>query len=249
MSTLRLARFLARAGVSSRRGAAELVAAGRVRLNGKPPIGPGDPVNPAADRVTLDGRTLHLPAAAWIALHKPPGRVTSRRPTERHPTVFDLVKDAPASLVSVGRLDVMSEGLLLFTTDGDLAARLMHPKWEVPRAYRVRVTGEPGPAQRRALETGVRLPDEERPVKPRRWRFAADDKGGTLELELTEGRSRVVRRLCAELALGVRSLTRTAYGPVALGDLGRGRSRPLTDAERAALYRAVQLEPPETPDT
>lgn len=244
MSTLRLARFLARAGASSRRGAADLVAAGRVRINGKPPIGPGDPVDPAADRVTLDGRPLRLAAGAWILMNKPPGVETSRRASERHPSVFGLLPDAPTALVSVGRLDVLSEGLLLFTTDGDLAARLMHPGYQVPRTYRVDVSSVPDDAAKRALDRGVKLPDEPRPVTLRHWRFKPSAAGGTLELELAEGRSRVVRRLCAQLGLGVRTLTRVGYGPLSLGRLARGRSRPLTEAERTALYTAVGLVPP-----
>ena len=243
MSTLRLARFLARAGVSSRRGAAELVGAGRVRINGALPQGPGDPVDAERDAVTLDGRRVRLVAPAWLALHKPPGYVTSRRATERHASVFELVEDAPG-LVAVGRLDVMSDGLLLFTTDGDLAARLMHPRWQVVRRYRVAVNGRLAERGAAVLEHGVRLPDEDRPVRPADWSFAPRGRGGLLELELTEGRSRVVRRLCQALGLGVRTLTRVAYGPVSLGELARGRVRALTPGEREALYRAVELAPP-----
>ena len=246
--TVRLSKFLARAGVTSRRGAAELVASGRVRINGKPPRGPGDPVDPAADQVTLDGKPLRQPQATWLAFHKPPGFETSRKSSGRHPTVFSLLKQAPDSLVAVGRLDVMSEGLLLLTTDGELAARLMHPRWEVARVYRVTLTDTPGPEARDALDKGVRLPDEPRPVKPRRWRFTAEKqgrgKGGALEIELAEGRSRVVRRLCAELGLGIRSLRRTGYGPLVLGDLPRGQARALSDRERGALYAAVKLPVP-----
>ena len=244
MSTLRLARFLARAGASSRRGAADLVAAGRVRINGKPPVGPGDPVDPAADRVTLDGRLLQLSEGAWLVLNKPPGVETSRKSSERHPSVFGLLKGASAALVAVGRLDVLSEGLLFFTTDGDLAARLMHPSWEVPRTYRVDVSSVPDAAAKHALDRGVKLPDEPRKVMVRHWRFKPSASGGYLDIELAEGRSRVVRRICAELGLGIRSLKRVAYGPLALGSLARGRSRSLTDEERAALYAAVELDPP-----
>jgi 23S rRNA pseudouridine2605 synthase len=216
------------------------VTAGRVRINGNVPVGPGDPVDEGRDTVTLDGKPLSLARPAWLALHKPPGYVTSRVAGERHPTVFSLLGDAPSALVAVGRLDVLSEGLLLFTTDGDLAARLMHPKWAVPRAYRVMVTGEPDEAARRALARGVRLEGEDRPVKPRRWSFHR----GVLELELVEGRSRVVRRMCAELGFGIRKLVRESYGPVVLAGLEAGRSRALSEAELDALYRAVQLQPP-----
>lgn len=239
---MRLARFLARAGASSRRGAAELVAADRVRINGQPPRGPGDPVDVARDRVTVDGRRVALAAAQWTALHKPPGTVTSRRATPRHPSVFDLVA-GDAALVAVGRLDVMSEGLLLFTTDGELAARLMHPRHEVRRAYQVAVTGTLASAGRAALNRGVPI-EGEAPARPLRWDFTPDRLGGLLELELAEGRNRIVRRLCAALGLGVRRLVRTAYGPLRLGTLPRGAARDLTPREVAALYRAVSLSPP-----
>ncbi|HVM43027.1 MAG TPA: pseudouridine synthase [Gemmatimonadales bacterium] len=243
MSTVRLARFLARAGVASRRGAADLVAAGRVAVNGAPPRGPGDPVDPAKDLVTLDGRPLEIAATEWIALHKPPGYETSRCGTPRYPSIFTLLEGAPRALVTVGRLDVYSEGLLLCTTDGDAANRLMHPRWQVPRTYRVEVAGRLGGAQKAALARGVPI-GEEPPVKPDEWRFHPSAKGGALELVLREGRSRVVRRMAEALGLGVRRLVRTQYGPVALGSLERGKSRRLGRRETAALYAAIGLPHP-----
>jgi pseudouridine synthase len=244
VSTVRLARFLARAGVTSRRGAAELVATGRVAVNGAAPRGPGDPVDPAADRVTLDGRPLALAGLAWLALHKPPGYVTSRCGTPRYRSIFSLLDSAPPSLVPVGRLDVLTEGLLLVTTDGEAAHRLMHPRWQVPRTYRVEVSDAPTAAARAALAGGVAL--EDGPVRPEQWRFRAEGRGrgGTLELVLREGRSREVRRLVAALGLGVRRLVRVAYGPVSLGSLEPGRSRRLDARETAALYAAVHLPLP-----
>ena len=243
MSTVRLARFLARAGVASRRGAADLVAAGRVAVNGAPPRGPGDPVVPAQVLVTLDGRPLDIAATEWIALHKPPGYETSRCGTPRYPSIFTLLEGAPRALVTVGRLDVYSEGLLLCTTDGDAANRLMHPRWQVPRTYRVEVAGRLGGAQKAALARGVPI-GEEPPVKPDEWRFHPSAKGGALELVLREGRSRVVRRMAEALGLGVRRLVRTQYGPVALGSLERGKSRRLGRRETAALYAAIGLPHP-----
>ena len=243
MSRLRLARFLARAGVTSRRGAAELVASGRVAVNGSPPTGPGDPVDPAADRVTLDGRPLAVAALAWLALHKPPGYVTSRCATPRHKSIFVLVPGASEATVAVGRLDVYSEGLLLLTTDGDAAHRLMHPRWQVPRTYAVELAGTWGRAEEAALARGVPV-GEGSPVRPTRWHWRAGRDGGTLELELREGRSRVVRRVAAALGLGVRRLVRVAYGPVVLGELPPGASRPLDVRELAALYRAIGLASP-----
>ena len=238
---MRLTRFLARAGVSSRRGAADLVAAGRVLINGKAPMGPGDPVDTEHDVVTLDGRKLQLATGAWIALNKPTGYVTSKAPGEKHPSVFTLLGEVSPALVAVGRLDVMTEGLLLFTTDGELASRLMHPRHEVPRVYRVLTSGELGEAGKRALDAGVPIDGEARPAKPVRWR----SEPGVLELELAEGRSRIVRRICAALGLGVRQLVRLSYGPVSLGTLAPGRTRALAGRELAALYRAAGLEPPD----
>ncbi len=245
MTAIRLARFLARAGATSRRGAADLVRAGRVAINGRPPVGPGDPVDPDRDQVTVDGRRLTLPDAAWMALHKPTGYVTSRAPSARYPSVFGLLPGAPASLVVVGRLDVQSEGLLLFTTDGELAARLMHPRWRIPRTYRVWVTGRPRLSAREALARGVPVQDDE-PARPKVWRFKPDAQGGELEIALAEGRSRIVRRMAAALGLGVRRLVRAGYGPIVLGTLAAGRSRPLTRREIQGLYRAVGMPPPDT---
>ncbi len=258
MTTVRLARFLARAGVASRRGAAELVAAGRVAVNGRPPIGPGDPVEVGRDRVTLDGRPLEVSPTIWLALHKPPGYVTSRCGTPRAASIFTLLPNAPRALVSVGRLDVYSEGVLLLTTDGDAAHRLMHPRWSVPRTYRVEVNGELSRTGRAALARGVPLRGEA-PVRPSSWRFAPrtgnrggaggggggrGGRGGVLELVLTEGRPRVVRRVAEQLGLGVRRLVRTAYGPVRLGALAAGASRPLAPREVAAVYAAIGLPHP-----
>ena len=239
MSTIRLARFLARAGVASRRGAAELVAAGRVRVNGAAPLGPGDPVEPGRDEVTLDGRTLALTPTEWLVLNKPPGYVTSRCGTPRHASIFALLEAAPPALVAVGRLDVFSEGVLLFTTDGDAAHRLMHPRWQVPRTYRIAVTGRFSPAEEAALARGVPL--EDGAVRPEAWRFRPDRRGGELELVLREGRTRVVRRIAAALGLGVRRLVRTAYGPVELGSLASGEARSLEASELARLYQAIGL--------
>jgi 23S rRNA pseudouridine2605 synthase len=243
VSTLRLARFLARSGAASRRGAADLVKAARVRVNGRLPVGPGDPVDAARDVVTVDGRAVRLAPPVWLALHKPIGYVVSRQRLPKWPSVFDLVPKASAALVAVGRLDVMTEGLLLFTTDGDLAARLMHPRWEVPRTYSVSVTGALNGTARGALERGVPLEDGR--VRPVHWHWTPRPRGGVLELALAEGRQRVVRRLCAALGLSVRTLVRTAYGPILLGRLPEGGLRPLSPKEVSALYRAVRLVPPE----
>jgi 23S rRNA pseudouridine2605 synthase len=144
----------------------------------------------------------------------------------------------------VGRLDVLSEGLLLFTTDGDAANRLMHPRWQVERTYHVAVTGRPAVEPRRVLAEGIAL-EEGPPVRPTAWRFQDGAGGGTLEVSLREGRTRVVRRMASQLGLGVRRLVRVAYGPVRLGDLAPGRVRSLGQREVAAVYAALGLALPE----
>jgi 23S rRNA pseudouridine2605 synthase len=226
--TMRIHRALARAGVASRRAAEELVAAGRVRINGAIAI-TGQSVDPQRDEITVDGRPVAAPAAAaWFVLNKPSGVMTTRSDPGGRRTVFDLVDDVPG-LTYVGRLDYMTEGVLLLTTDGDAAHKLTHPSSEVERSYLATVRGDGGAAAREAtrgveLEDGLVLP---RDVVARRI------GRGLWELELTiaEGRTREVRRLCEALGLAVERLVRTRFGPVKLGSLPSGKTRPLTARE------------------
>ncbi|MDH3496214.1 MAG: pseudouridine synthase [Gemmatimonadota bacterium] len=232
MTTMRLQRALARAGVASRRAAEGLIRAGRVRVNGKV-AELGSSVDPARDTVTVDGRRVRAGPTVWIALHKPLGYVVSRRDPERRPTVFELVPAVPG-LTYVGRLDVMTTGLLLLTTDGDGANLLTHPRHQVERSYRVLVHGRTPDQIRRALAAPVVI--EGRPVALREARVRPGDGGRTdLHLVLQEGRYRIVRRLCEQLGLKVERLTRLSHGPVRLGRLPSGRWRYLSTTELAAL--------------
>lgn len=230
--TMRIQRALARAGIASRRKAEELIVAGRVRVNGDL-AHTGQVVDPARDEIVVDGKPLESPRAAeWIMLNKPSGVMTTRSDPEGRRTVFDLVPNIPG-LTYVGRLDYLTEGLLLLTTDGGAAHRLSHPSSEVERTYVATVLGKGDEAARIARE-GVTL--EDGPVKPKRvearklgrdrWEF---------EVTITEGRKREVRRLCSALGLGVERLVRTRFGPVKLGDLAIGATRKLTPRERSAL--------------
>jgi 23S rRNA pseudouridine2605 synthase len=235
---VRLHRALARAGVASRRKAEELIAAGRVRVNGEV-ARIGQSIDPDIDRVTLDGRHIEVSEApaVWIVLHKPAGVMTTRSDPRGRPTVFDLVDDVPG-LVYVGRLDLDTEGVLLLTTDGEAAHRLTHPSAEVEREYVATVTGAAAPAAARA-RGGVRLHDG--PVYPREV-SAKKLSGGrwAFRVVITEGRKREVRRLCRALGLVVERLVRTRFGPVTLGPLRTGSSRSLTAAERRALAALLQ---------
>lgn len=238
-SPMRLHRALARAGVASRRKAEVLIAAGRVRVNGAlAKLGQG--IDPDVDRVTLDGRrvALQAPPDTWIVLHKPAGVMTTRSDPQGRPTVFSYVDDVPG-LTYVGRLDLDTEGVLLLTTDGDAAHRLTHPSSGVERVYVATVVGDALGAVERA-KAGVELHDgmvwpRNVSARPLGARDLAGSPLWSFEVVISEGRKREVRRFCRALGLTVLRLVRTRFGPVKLGRLAPGASRPPTGAERIAL--------------
>ncbi|MBM3907529.1 MAG: rRNA pseudouridine synthase [Gemmatimonadetes bacterium] len=232
---MRIHRALARAGVASRRKAEELVAAGRVRVNGAV-ARTGQSVDPARDEITVDGQRLAAPqGASWLVLHKPAGVLTSRPDGSGRRTVFDLVPDVPG-LTYVGRLDYLTEGVLLLTTDGDAAHRLTHPSSEIERTYVVTVRGDVPTAVRQA-RAGVELEDGlVRPVGVEA--VQGPDRQWQLSITIREGRNREVRRLCEALDLEVNRLVRTQFGPVRLGNLPSAASRPLT-AKELSLINAL----------
>lgn len=227
--TMRIQRALARAGVASRRRAEELVSAGRVQINGVVAV-TGQSVDPDADVITVDGKAITQPTGFhWLVLNKPPGVLTTKSDPRGRRTVFDLVPPKPG-LTYVGRLDYLTEGVLIMTTDGEAAHRLTHPSSEVERSYIATVRGD-GPAAVRAGRTGVELEDGwMQPVEI----AAANVSRGVWDLEITiaEGRTREIRRFCEALDLQVERLVRTRFGPVSLGNLPSGASRPLTGRER-----------------
>ena len=231
---MRIQRALARAGVLSRRKAEELVAARRVTVNGAV-AQVGQTVDPDTDVIEVDGERIAAPAPVeWFLLNKPAGVITSRHDPEGRRTVFDLAPKRPG-LTYVGRLDFLTEGVLLLTTDGAAAHRLTHPSHEVERTYVVSVLG-PGDVGAEAMLDGVELEDGFVRAK----RATAERQGrGRWELRVTisEGRNREVRRLCEAVGLQVDRLVRVRFGPVELGDLGSGKVRALTRDERAALEK------------
>jgi 23S rRNA pseudouridine2605 synthase len=231
---MRLAKFLARSGVASRRAAEEIVRARRVTVDGETVVDPARDVSEQAE-VRVDGEQVSEVAELLIyALHKPEGVVSTAHDPQGRPTVVALL-GKPTRLYPVGRLDLDSTGLILLTNDGELAYRLTHPRFEVPKTYLANLTGPPvGAEALRRLAQGVQL--EDGMTAP-----AEVAKRGprTIELTIHEGRKRQVRRMCEAVGHPVRSLKRVAFGPLSLGDLEPGEHRRLSDAEVSRLHAAA----------
>ncbi len=231
---IRLQKYLARAGVASRRACEELIAAGRVRVDGEVILRAGTRVGPQSV-VEVDGRRVEPSSARWIALHKPPGYVCAREDPQKRPTVYDLLPADLRPLFHVGRLDIMSEGLLLLTNEGEAAHRLLHPSSETPRRYEVALLEPPPAGLTDRLLAGVELEDGLAAADKARLDPGRGRRGATLQLELHEGRNREVRRMMKALGVKIRSLKRLALGPIELGRLRPGEWRDLSEKEIAAL--------------
>jgi 23S rRNA pseudouridine2605 synthase len=236
----RLQKFLARAGVASRRHAEEMILAGRVRVNGQVVTQLGTKVQAAKDAVQVDGQPVSLPVArVYLLLHKPAGVVTTASDPQGRQTVLDLLPPSlrAARVFPVGRLDLDSEGLLLLTNDGAFALHLMHPRYEQEKEYHALVRGRPRPEVLEALRRGLVLPGEPRPTAPAQARFlrAASGSDSWLAVTLHEGRKRQVRRMLEVVGHPVQRLIRVRVGPLGLGDLAPGQWRLLNAAEVAAL--------------
>jgi 23S rRNA pseudouridine2605 synthase len=239
----RLQKFLARAGVASRREAESLISAGRVEVNGERVTTLGTRVDSGRDTVAVDGRQIAAPLVnVYFVIHKPRGIVTTSKDPWGRPTVLGLV-NSERRLFPVGRLDADSEDVLILTDDGALANRLTHPRYGCPKRYRALVRGTPDIAalttlrQGVPLEDGLTAPAEVEPEEPGpggcRW----------ITVTLREGRKRQVRRMLAHVGYPVERLIRIAIGPLQLGDLPLGASRPLTPVEVSELRTAVGSAP------
>jgi 23S rRNA pseudouridine2605 synthase len=237
---IRLQKVLAAAGLGSRRACEELIAAGRVQVNGQP-ARLGARVDPERDVVLVDG--AHVPTAAglaYYAVNKPRGMLSTMSDDLGRPCIGDMVVDLSTQLHHVGRLDADSEGLLLLTNDGTLSHRLTHPSFGVTKTYLVEIDGVVARAATRQLREGVVLDDG--PVTMDEVTLVdATPQRSVLEVSLHEGRNHVVRRALAAVDYRVTRLVRTAIGPIRLGDLKPGRRRRLQPEEVRALYRAVDL--------
>lgn len=231
---IRLQKFLANAGVASRRAAEELITNGRVSVNGRQVTELGTKVHPARDHVAVDGTEIKRAVPTWVVLNKPRGFLTSRGDPRRRRTVYDLLPSSLHSLFYVGRLDYDTEGLLLLTNDGDGAQRLQHPRHEVTRVYEAIVQGVMRDDTPRRLMRGVRLDDG--PARAKLVRVTSRGETETrLRLTMTEGRNREVRRMLEAVGHTVVRLRRVEFGPIKLGRIKPGEWRYLTDDEIGAL--------------
>ena len=237
---VRLQKLLARAGLGSRRTVEDLIAEGRVTINGVV-AELGNRADADADRIEVDGALIGLRTdTVWYLLNKPAGVVTTASDPQGRPTVVELVPDEPR-VFPVGRLDTDTEGLLLLTNDGDATHRLTHPSFGVEKEYLAHVEGTPSRGALRKLREGVELDDGmTAPAK------ASAVSPGTIRLVIHEGRNRQVRRMCDAIGHPVRRLVRVRIGPLRDQHLGPGEWRPLQPAEIRWLERAASGQQPET---
>ena len=242
MAEQRIQKVLADQGICSRREAERLIAAGKVKVNGRP-VGLGDKMDPDYDKVSIDGKNVRIVRKrqyTYIMLYKPRGYLTTRSDDRGRKTVMDLVSDVPAMLRPVGRLDKDSEGLLLMTDDGAFINLLTHPSGGVGKLYRVTVNPRATEEQIVQMASGVVLDDGVR-TQPCVIHVVTDEPGRTvLEITLHEGRNRQIRRMCSAVGLQVVRLKRSAEGPVKLGMLQPGEYRDLKKSEINALRNAAQ---------
>lgn len=236
---VRLQKFLARAGVASRRASEKLIEAGRISVNGQVVTELGTKVDPEADEVRLDGAPVRKAAeAVTLMLNKPAGYLTSMKDPQGRPCVAQLVPlDEFPALYPLGRLDYDTTGLLLFSTDGELGNAVLHPSHHVDKTYRALVKGKPSEAALDRLRSGVVLDDG--PTQPAEVRLAGrKGKNAYVEIIIHEGRKRQVKRMCEAIGHPVLQLHRASFGPLELGDLPEGKYRVLSEQEVAAFERA-----------
>ena len=238
---VRLQKYLAECGVASRRKSEELIDQGKVKVNGNI-ASIGDKINPKRDTVTVSGKKIvKQKSHTYIMLHKPRGFITTMSDEMDRKCVAQLVKDVPGRVYPVGRLDRDSEGMLLFTNDGEFANAMTHPDRHVPKTYRVTVRPSISEEQITKLTTGVII--EDRMTAPAEVRVVTKEEGRVvLEIILYEGRNRQIRKMCEEVGLEVARLKRTAIGSIKLGMLKQGDYRELTEDEVRKLMIAAGME-------
>jgi 23S rRNA pseudouridine2605 synthase len=234
----RLNKFLAHAGIGSRRYCDQIIAAGRVRIDGQVVSALGTQIDPTAHAVSVDDSPVRAEKFVYWALNKPRGYLCTNHDPSGRPLMLDLVPHIEQRVYTVGRLDEDSEGLLLLTNDGDLANGLMHPRYEVEKTYEALVAGSPSGDDIKQLLTGVWLSDGRIKAKAAK-KLKRQGDSVWLRIVLCEGKNREIRRMLAKLGHKVMRLRRTAIGPVRLDRLPKGKSRKLALAEIQSLKKAV----------
>jgi len=229
----RLQKYLAHAGVASRRAAEEMILAGRIMVNGQVVRELGVKIDPDRDTVKVDGRRVRTEPLVTVMLHKPYGYLSTTKDPQARRVVMDLLGQKGPRLYPVGRLDYDATGLLLLTNDGELAQRLTHPRYQVPKTYRVTVTGEVSRETLRQLAEGVEVEGRVTPTDVKVRKQEAEKT--VLEITVWEGRYHLIKRLLAQVGHPVLKIKRIAFGPLKLGRLARGTHRFLTPEEMAAL--------------
>ncbi|MGB2906554.1 MAG: pseudouridine synthase [Candidatus Aminicenantaceae bacterium] len=238
---VRLNKYIAQSGTSSRREADRLISDGKVRVNGRIVQTLGQKINSDKDVVEVGGRTIQPPETkVYLMLHKPSGCLVTRKDPYHRPTVMDLVPPLASGIFPVGRLDLDSEGLLLLTNDGELAHRLMHPRYGVKKLYRIKVKDQPSPAILDTLRQGIYL-DGKKTAPARITPVSLGDRHSWLDVEIHEGRKREVRRLFESQGYPVLSLKRLQFAGLSLGRLAPGAWRVLSPAEIRALKKQAGL--------
>lgn len=244
----RLQKILAKAGHGSRRSAEALIVGGHVRVNGAVISELGSQADADVDRIEVDGVVIAIASElVYIVMHKPPGFVTTASDPQARKTVMELLPpDLPPHVLPVGRLDRDTEGLLLFTSDGEFAHRMAHPRYKMDKEYAALVAGSPSNEAIERLRDGVVI--EERKTAPAQvegsrppYGYSERDGHAWLRIVIHEGRKRQVRLMCAAVGHPVRTLVRTRIGDVLLGRMTKGKTRPLAEKELADLKRAVEL--------
>ncbi len=238
---VRLQKYMAECGIASRRKSEELIESGKVKVNGAV-ASVGDKINPKKDTVTVSGKKVTVQKnLTYIMLHKPRGFITTMSDEMDRKCVAELIKDVPGRVYPIGRLDKDSEGLLLFTNDGEFANAMTHPTKHVPKTYRVTVRPGINEEQITKLTEGVII--EDRKTAPAEVKILEKQEGRVvLEIILYEGRNRQIRKMCEEVGLEVARLKRTAVGSVKLGMLKQGTWRNLSDDEVRKLMKAADMD-------
>lgn len=232
---MRLQKILAGAGIASRREAERMILAGKVQVNGVITTKLGSCADPEKDKILVEGKSIQLATKKlYYLFYKPVNVIVSRYDPEGRPTVLDYFKEVPERINPVGRLDFDSEGLILMTNDGELHAKLTHPRHEIPKIYNVKIPGHLNENQKKKLESGVNIGDAT--TRPCQVKVIKENPFNCwIEMIIHEGRNRQIRRMIETLGLEVLKLIRVGIGPLKIDTLQRGEYRPLTPAELRAL--------------